>query len=56
MKREKYTCADHKFWCSKIFIEFMQAVLSSQPKQSWFTLDLRILLYVNTYGSAMDLS
>lgn len=46
----------HEFWCSKLFIKFIQAVLSSQPKQSWFNLDLRMLLCVDTYGSAMDLS
>lgn len=52
----RYMCRAHEFWCSKVFIKFRQAVLSSQPKQSRFTLDLRMLLCVNTYGGAMDLS
>lgn len=55
-REERYTRRADEFWCSKVFIKSTQAVLHSQPKQSWFTLDLRMLLCDNTYGSAMDLS
>lgn len=55
-REKRYMHRTHEFWCNKVFIKFMQAVLSFQPKQSWFTLDLSMLLCVKTYESAMDLS